>query len=306
MSGYLQRLVQRTLGSEAVVQPLIAPRFSSPPLMLGEFEEAQGLEGTPPREPDTLPRSRASNEGESSPQLPPASRSVVDLSPVEAVPAPSGEDRMPSAASDDLRGRESGEPAPHITLPAADPVEALTHLTTAAEEVPEGVSRVQPRHATQPKRDEGDAPTGVSASAEMTATSSERQRSEQPIPQPVRRETADFPLEDTRSQTAARDAREPHAGETDRPRRGPDPSLPEAAEAGGDELPTRSPTLPSIAEVSFQDKPQPQPVIRVTIGRIEVRATPPPPVPAPQPRAPRPAPALSLQEYLEQRNGGER
>jgi hypothetical protein len=52
----------------------------------------------------------------------------------------------------------------------------------------------------------------------------------------------------------------------------------------------------------------PSPTIRVAIGRIEVRAiTPPPPMPPAQRRAPaRPGPALSLDDYLEQRNGGQR
>lgn len=49
------------------------------------------------------------------------------------------------------------------------------------------------------------------------------------------------------------------------------------------------------------------PVIRVTIGRIEVRTQPPPrrSAPAPAPAQPR-SPALSLEDYLEQRNGGRR
>jgi hypothetical protein len=46
------------------------------------------------------------------------------------------------------------------------------------------------------------------------------------------------------------------------------------------------------------------PTINVTIGRIEVRATPPPRAPAPAPRPP--APVMSLDEYLRQRAGGNR
>jgi hypothetical protein len=46
----------------------------------------------------------------------------------------------------------------------------------------------------------------------------------------------------------------------------------------------------------------PEPTIRVTIGRIEVRATAPAPPPAP---AARPAgPRLTLEEYLRRRNEG--
>ena len=48
------------------------------------------------------------------------------------------------------------------------------------------------------------------------------------------------------------------------------------------------------------EAPAAEPVIQVTIGRIEVRATPPPA----QPSRPRPAalPALSLEEYLRRRS----
>ena len=47
-----------------------------------------------------------------------------------------------------------------------------------------------------------------------------------------------------------------------------------------------------------------RPIIRVTIGRIDVRAVPPPAPPQQQP--PPPAPGLSLDDYLKERNGGER
>ena len=52
--------------------------------------------------------------------------------------------------------------------------------------------------------------------------------------------------------------------------------------------------------------PPPAPTIRVTIGRIEVRAIPPPATPAPRARPPQPNPAPSLEDYLKQRNGGRR
>jgi hypothetical protein len=49
------------------------------------------------------------------------------------------------------------------------------------------------------------------------------------------------------------------------------------------------------------------PAVHVTIGRIEVRATPaaPPATPRPQAQAPVPAP-MSLEEHLRQRTGGRR
>jgi hypothetical protein len=51
----------------------------------------------------------------------------------------------------------------------------------------------------------------------------------------------------------------------------------------------------------------PAPTIRVAIGRIEVRAITPPPTPPAQRDTPaRPSPALSLDDYLKQRNRGQR
>ncbi len=47
-----------------------------------------------------------------------------------------------------------------------------------------------------------------------------------------------------------------------------------------------------------------RPIIRVTIGRIDVRAIPPPPPTLRQPSPP--APGLSLDDYLKERNGGQR
>jgi hypothetical protein len=53
-----------------------------------------------------------------------------------------------------------------------------------------------------------------------------------------------------------------------------------------------------------EKNPPPAPIINVTIGRVEVRATRPPPArPA---AAPAPAPIMSLDEYLRQRAGGDR
>lgn len=60
-------------------------------------------------------------------------------------------------------------------------------------------------------------------------------------------------------------------------------------------LPERQPWAPEPAA--------PQPVINVTIGRIEVRATPAPKAPARERQAARPA--VDLEEYLRQRSKGE-
>jgi hypothetical protein len=75
---------------------------------------------------------------------------------------------------------------------------------------------------------------------------------------------------------------------------------------------TREPAIQpiSIEQIAPPAKTQPRAsepaepaVIRVTIGRIEVRATT-PPLPA-APRTRPPGPALTLDDYLKQRNGGQ-
>lgn len=69
----------------------------------------------------------------------------------------------------------------------------------------------------------------------------------------------------------------------------------------------------SNAQMRFQSQniatpasPQSAPTIQVTIGRIEVRAISPPVTVAAVQRPRTPSPSLSLDEYLKQRNGGQR
>ena len=62
---------------------------------------------------------------------------------------------------------------------------------------------------------------------------------------------------------------------------------------------------PPVAEENSSPPPQPGPIIRVNIGRIEVRAVT-PPEPATRAQRPIPSPRLSLEEYLKQRQGGRR
>ena len=62
----------------------------------------------------------------------------------------------------------------------------------------------------------------------------------------------------------------------------------------------------SEALQALQQREAPAPSIRVTIGRIEVRAIMPAKEPAARPPTRRPGPKLSLDDYLKQQNGGQR
>ncbi|GAC1347443.1 MAG: hypothetical protein NVSMB27_12860 [Ktedonobacteraceae bacterium] len=60
------------------------------------------------------------------------------------------------------------------------------------------------------------------------------------------------------------------------------------------------------AEAQIIEVPMPEPTIQVTIGRIEVRATPPPPEQVQSQQRAAPA-VMSLDQYLQQRSkGGDR
>jgi hypothetical protein len=68
--------------------------------------------------------------------------------------------------------------------------------------------------------------------------------------------------------------------------------------------PVAGPTSLTLTEPT--PTPAAAPVIRVSIGRIEVRAIMPPAPPAPRSKVPRPSPGLSLEEFLKQRQRGQR
>jgi hypothetical protein len=63
------------------------------------------------------------------------------------------------------------------------------------------------------------------------------------------------------------------------------------------------PALVTLVDLPGTSQP---PVIRVTIGRIEVRAVMAPAAPAPLPSRKTPTGTLSLEEYLKQRSEGKR
>ena len=85
-------------------------------------------------------------------------------------------------------------------------------------------------------------------------------------------------------------------------------TLPRAARIRPALTPRVTPTAMTPRSAAEQREPGPAatPTIRVTIGRVEVRAIV-PPAPAPPRAAPaRSGPMISLDEYLKQRNGGRR
>ena len=89
------------------------------------------------------------------------------------------------------------------------------------------------------------------------------------------------------------------------------PFLPPRRIAKPGEVVPPAPVTPSVQSASSPlvepaGKPQAAPVIRVSIGRVEVRAVMAPQAPSPPLRQPRSGPSLSLEDYLKERGGGKR
>jgi hypothetical protein len=66
----------------------------------------------------------------------------------------------------------------------------------------------------------------------------------------------------------------------------------------------RTDFVPPGTSQNLKAAEKPEPIIRVNIGRIEVRAATPPATP--RSKRARAGPPLSLEDYLKQRNGGQR
>jgi hypothetical protein len=170
--------------------------------------------------------------------------------------------------------------------------ERETPSAVAARDMPRGPAPARPRKSSQ---------AGVEAAGRPARTAV------QPVRVPT---TLPSPIEAELESPAAGDEATPPA--LDAPRPAPaaraaarsanvDPPRVERDEAMVRPATRRAAQLP---EPPFRTaRPEPPPV-RVTIGRIEVRAVAPPPTP-PRPTPQRPAP-LSLDEYLEARRSGRR
>jgi hypothetical protein len=78
-------------------------------------------------------------------------------------------------------------------------------------------------------------------------------------------------------------------------------AIPSQMPTPGQNLGVLQSVLARLREPREQAELKAAPAVNVTIGRVEVRATPPPPVSAPKPRA---TPVMSLEEYLRRRAAG--
>ncbi len=297
MSDYLSRLAARLADPAAALKPRLPGRFESlpvsrPSLDLEGADVARTDEvaatplaprGTPPLSPAPAPAADEPRP-EPSPRSPSPLEGDVGLPPQ---PPPTADDRPPGPRRAP-RAAQAAETMPEANpAPIPRPPALFSLPSRAAEVAPTEPPPAMPTSVT-PRRVEEMAEPDTGRLAPLVPRVPVAPRpgpadSNEPLEGPTRQPTvAEAAIAaDTVAQPAQPPLMPPPAYLTPAP----------------PQTPAGSPAVPS--------PPQP-PVIRVTIGRIEVRAVTPPPIAPPAPRpAPRP-PSLSLDDYLKERRGGRR
>ena len=345
MGDFLTRLAERTLGVAPVVQPMIASVFApettsySPALEWdGEATTSSGaldrVQAPPAWDaPKEVPEDSATPEheqqGPSTRIAPPHPPGTSDNSPEPHHPAKSG----PSArrTTSGQEGEDQGTAnlgAPNVPrrTPDAAGADSFEGQVVPGREEQRASSRVTTRHPrtlpetlrhAEPKSMQRGAlptsqrvlpdnspfgPPAAEDGAERimprligTSVGQGQGATLLPRPSPDKQATPDA-AEGTMQSNATPDRRAPSDAPPVAPRTLLRPRLDAHLERG--------PQEPRVAATELSASN-----IRVAIGRIEVRATtpPPPPVlPARRTAPARPGPALSLDDYLKQRNGGQR
>ncbi len=277
MSDYLGNLAARSLGLAAVLRPRHLSRFEPPP----EARPSDAFFAV--REEEVIspwPQPAEPTEGPVSPLAPPARehsqearRPATDRPDLVAVPPsprpspapPGGLPERPPAAEEQPPSRAAPQaPAPSGLFADQPPPTPVPHPAPAPSLAAGRESATAPPiDREQPRR----LPHGPAASSVE----------DKPLALPKQPATLPLPLSEPSSP----------------PERTPAPAVLVAAPTTVTPALRFQPSAPVAAPPAVS--PEPAPVIRVTIGRIEVRAVPPP-----APSAPKvtPPPRLSLEEYL--------
>jgi hypothetical protein len=297
MADFLSKLAGRALGVEPVAQPFVAPMYAPGPELLAgapdgtahDVESVAEDDAEAPSAPADLPAALVPSLEPEPPKQPVVVRTQAgprELAMEQWVEGEGiAEEEMPLEPTGRARARQlavSGDP------PASP---------RASRDQPRSAS--PPEHAEQEPDSEGDGELPTPRAA-------------QPAP---RREKGGrqpgLPADETEPAAPTLPVSAPLVGE-ESVAGGPLPVRVEVREAAA---PWPAPSLPAPPGLPGAGEPDrhkreeqgepPEPAIRITIGRVEVRAvmrTPPKPAPAESPAPPR----LSLDEYLRSEIGGSR
>jgi hypothetical protein len=284
MSDYLGNLAAKSLAPAPALQPRLASRFeplasAAPELREGPaFLEETVTEIAPPP-PAPIP-----TETESRSPSPPG-RGGQGVRPRRAERSEEHHAHVPTAekiSEDSPEPWRKSEPA-HRRVPA--PVEAE----------PERVQSVVAKRSVQPSEAPPPAPLSRGERGNLAAAAGVDRDRLQPltvIPAPPRQDAPVPSLLSPRERGPEGEGSREFRTEKHQYRESPVPQLQPRVT-----LAERQPFAPQ------REAPAPEPVIHITIGRIEVRATAAPKAPARERPAARPA--VDLDEYLRQRSKGE-
>lgn len=299
MSDFLKNLVERSLAPSGAVRPQLLSIFEPPPANAGEFfggNESPGLAGVGqhPQDPSAQV-SRLQPLWHSATSEPPkpfvAPLSKVGLTSADPAQVPNAPKIRPRV---DQPGRQPGVAPANERYGTADGTERSEE--SAARPDLRNASSVRPYVSSSEKQ--SNAPLSIEQHTTADVARTDEQGA---TPQPL------LPTEQTpgASKSIFRDPTENRAHQV-------------RAEKiiemiAGEREPAQSRDVPAISRRPpsprpFSSRPQSKnppvaPSINVTIGRIEVRATPPPPTQSQPSRAS--APIMSLDEYLRRRAGGD-
>ena len=335
MSDYLDHLVIKSLQPEMVVRPRLPTQYEpwsqaefgspSPDLVRSQERTADGAEqpvlAAPTRTPphpfaaqpnlSPAPPHPFAAQPDLSPAPPHPFAAQPDLSPAPPRPfaaqpdlSPAPPDRPGVAESAVAEARPSQPPAPlpvpDVPRPRKEIVERLVVERAAPILPPPGV----PAPVRRAERQAAPEPAAPLPAERVRTLSVE------PLAPPQ-----DSPLADRGTEAEDQAARVPALS---RPRQDLGPQIEMAVPTRPEPLdevehPVRQPLATVVVRPQVREAPPavppdappdaPAPMIQVTIGRVEVRAT--PALPAPKKQAAR-APAVSLDAYLQRRNGGGR
>ena len=261
--------------------------------------------------PDTGPplvhhvESRLREAGKTSPLLGPTP--VLEMRETESPSAhrvePGAEQEAHGSASLALQKARTSAPSQHsVKSGPREPVEVSLSQRMVGLETPDNLASiprlVRSEDSPAGNRSKGDFPTAL-----------EPLFKEEHGPKPLLEPSSEIPNNASESQGASKAS---HAEQ------------PQALETRSDDTSSQKPSAPKVIRPNVVVRREPAklipgehesalteplpspPAIRVTIGRVEVRAIVPPTSPKPRTTPARRAPALSLDDYIKQRNEGQR
>ena len=326
MSDFLQHLVARSLGQTEGVNPRLPSRFEvtswreEPPEAEQEEEQEAGAQ---PKGIDTPPaRRRPVSEAEPPPER--TEPTPLRAEPPQVEPRPEMPETtfvLPVEATS-VRRASLPEDLPRKPHPTVRPATAPQSRAASKARAPIAAQRPVAELAMPERQEGGSASLPVRQEQEAVPLAPEVRPavSLEPEAPPVVRPKASEEASPSEKPAEPRPSAAPPpvvpVRVSPEPPRAVPPVLepippkeaapaPERTEKAAREAGPRLLQPVSSARVPDSAPQAAPPMISVTIGRIEVRATPPPSRPQPAPRPRQTAPKISLEDYLRKRSEGE-